>query len=63
VIASKTKVKVRQFRVMVQAVRTYRIATANQEKAIAELQAQNLQLKDKVKFLKLTWKHKMLKGG
>jgi hypothetical protein len=63
VIAGKTKVKGRRFRVMVHAVRTNRIETANQEKALAELQAQNPQLKDKVKFLKLTWKRKTLKAG
>jgi hypothetical protein len=54
VIASKIKLKGRRFRVMVHAVRTNRIETANQEKALAELQAQNPQLKDTVKFLKLT---------
>ncbi len=48
---------------MVHAVRTNRIETANQEKTLAELQAQNPQLKDKVKFLKLTWKQKTLKAG
>jgi hypothetical protein len=63
VIASKTKVKGRRFRVMVHAMRTNRTESANQEKALAELQAQNLQLKDKVKFLKLTWKLKTLKVG
>jgi hypothetical protein len=63
VIAGKTKVKGRRFRVMVHAVRTNRIETTNQEKALAGLQAQNPQLKDKVKFLKLTWKQKTLKVG
>jgi hypothetical protein len=63
VIAGKTKVKGRRFRVIVHAVRTNRIETANQEKALAELQAQNLQLKDRVKYLKLTWKQKTLKAG
>ncbi len=53
-IAGKAKVKGRRFRVMVHAVRTNRNETANQEKALAELQAQNPQLKDKVKFQKLT---------
>jgi hypothetical protein len=54
VIAGKTKVKGLWFRVMVHAVRANRIETANQEKALAEQQALNPQLKDKVKFLKLT---------
>ncbi len=49
-IAGKTKLKEQRFKVMVHAVRTNRIETANQEIALAELQAQNLQLKDKVKF-------------
>ncbi len=55
VTAGKTKVKGQRFRVMVHAVRTNRIKTANQEMALAELQAQNPQLKDKVKFMKLSW--------
>jgi hypothetical protein len=63
VVANKTKVKRRRFTVMVHAVRTNRIETANQEKALAELQAQNPQLKDKVIFLKLTWQQKTLKAG
>jgi hypothetical protein len=50
VIASKTKIKGQQFRVMVYAVRTNTIETANQEIALAELQAQNPQLKGQVKF-------------
>ncbi len=48
---------------MVHAVRTNRVETVNQEKALAELQAQNLQLKDKVKFLRLTWQQKTQKAG
>jgi hypothetical protein len=40
--------------VIMHAVRTNNIETANQEKAVAKLQAQNLQLNDKVKILKLT---------
>jgi hypothetical protein len=63
VIAGKTRVKGQWFRVMVHTVQTDRTETANQEKALAELQAQNPQLKDKVKFLKLTWKRKTLKAG
>jgi hypothetical protein len=58
-----TKVKGQWFTVMVHAVRTNKIGTANQEKALAELQAQNPHLKDKVKFLKLTWQQKTLKAG
>ncbi len=60
VIAGKTKVKRRQFTVMAHANRTYGIKTANQEKALTELQAQNLQLRNKIKFLKLAWKKKTL---
>jgi hypothetical protein len=63
VIADKIKVTGQRFRVMVHAVKTNRIETANQEKALAELQAQNSQQKDKVKFMKLTWKQKTLKAG
>ncbi len=62
-IIGKTKVKRQWFRVMINAVRTNRIETANQERALAELQAQNSQLKDKVNFLKLTWKKQTLKNG
>ncbi len=47
-IAGRTKVKGRRFTVMVHSVRTNRVETANKEKAIAELQAQNPQLKNKV---------------
>jgi hypothetical protein len=46
VIAEKTKVKWPKFTVMVHAVRTNRIETANQEKVLAKLQAQNPQLKN-----------------
>jgi hypothetical protein len=55
VIAEKTKGKGQSITVMVHAVRTNRIKTPNQEQAIAKRQAQNPQLKNKVKFLKLTW--------
>jgi hypothetical protein len=48
VIAGRTKVKGRLFMVMVHSVRTNRVKRANQEKAIAELQPQNPQLKNKV---------------
>ncbi len=63
VIAGKTKVKGPRFRVMVHTMRTNRIETANQEKALAELQAQNPQLKEKVKFLMMTWKQETLRVG
>jgi glutathione S-transferase len=63
VIAGKTKVKGQRFTVMAHSVRTNRIETENQEKAIAELQAQNPQLKNKVKFIKVTWMKKTLKKG
>ncbi len=63
VIAGRSKVKGRKLKVIVHSVRTNKVETANQEKAIAELQAQNSQLKDKVKFLKLSWKTKILKSG
>jgi hypothetical protein len=55
VIAEKTKLEGQWFKVIIDAVRTNKIETANQEQALAELQALNPQLKDKVKFLKLTW--------
>ncbi len=58
IIASKTKVKGQQFKVIVHTVRTNRIETANPDKVLAELQAQNLQQRVKVKFLRLTWKQK-----
>jgi hypothetical protein len=48
---------------MAHSVRTSRVKTANQDKAIGELQAQNPQLRNKVKFLKLTWNPKSLKSG
>ncbi len=55
IIAEKTKIKGQRFTVMVHAVKTNWIETDNQEKALAEQQAQNSQRKYKVKFLKLTW--------
>jgi hypothetical protein len=48
---------------MVHAVRTNRIETTNQEQDLAELQAQNPQLKDYVKFLKLTRQKRTLRNG
>jgi hypothetical protein len=38
---------------MAHSVRTNRIDTKNQEKALAELQAQNTQLRGKAKFLRV----------
>ncbi len=48
---------------MAHSVRTNRINTKNQQEALAELQAQNPQLKGKVKFLRVAWKKKTLKDG
>jgi hypothetical protein len=62
VIAEKTRVKGRRFTVMVHAVRNNVIKTGNKAKALAELQAQNLQLKGKVRLLKLTWQQKVWKA-
>jgi hypothetical protein len=45
---------------MVHSIRRNRVETANQEKAIAELQTQNPQLKNKLKFLKLAGKTKTM---
>ncbi len=53
VIAGRTKVKGRRFTVMAHAVRTNRIEVANQEKALAELQAQNSPLKGKGKYMRV----------
>jgi hypothetical protein len=44
-------------------VRRNGINTKNQQKALAELQAQNPAQKDKVKFLRVPWKKKTLKDG
>ncbi len=63
VIAGKTKVKGRRFTVMAHSVRADRIEVANQEKALTELQAQNPELKGKVKFLKVAWQKRTLKDG
>jgi hypothetical protein len=51
--AGRTKLQGRRFTVMTQSVRTNRIDTMNEQKALAELQAQNAQLKGKVKFLRV----------
>jgi hypothetical protein len=56
-------VKARRFTVIAQGVRTNRIETANQEKALADLHSQNPLLKGKVKFLRVAWKKKTLKDG
>ncbi len=44
-------------------VRTNRIDMKNQQKALEELQAQNPQLKTRVKFLKVAWRKTTLKDG
>ncbi len=56
------KVKGQQLIKMVHAVRTKMIDTTNKGKALSELQTQNLQLKYKVNFLKLTCEQKTLKA-
>jgi hypothetical protein len=61
--AERTKVTGRCFRVMLHTDRTNRIETVNQEEVLAELQAQNPQLKNKVKSLKVDWRKKTLKAG
>jgi hypothetical protein len=63
VIATRTKVKGRHFTVIAYSVRTNRIEVTNQEKALAELQAQNPLLKGKVKFLRVAWQKRILNDG
>jgi hypothetical protein len=63
VIAGRTKVKGRRFTVMADVVRTNRIEVANEEKVLAELQAQNPLLKGKVKFLRVARQKRTLKDG
>ncbi len=63
VIAGRTKVQGRRFTVMVHSVRTNRINTKNQDKALAKLQAQNPQLKGKAKFLRVAWMKRPMKDG
>jgi hypothetical protein len=63
VIAGKTKVKARQFTVIAHGVRTNRIETTNQERALADLHSQNPLLKGKVRFLRVAWKKKTRKVG
>jgi hypothetical protein len=63
VIAGRTQVKIRRFTVMAHSVRTNRIEVANQGNALAELQAQNPELKGKVKFLRVAWQKRTLKDG
>ncbi len=48
---------------MAHSVRTNRIEAKNLQKALAELQAQNPQLREKVKFLRVAWKKKILKDS
>ncbi len=48
---------------MAHSVRTNRIDTKNQQKALAKLQAQNPLLTARVKFLRVAWKKKTLKDG
>jgi hypothetical protein len=48
---------------MVHSVIMIRIDSWNQREALAELQAQNPQLKGKVKFLRVAWKKETLKDG
>ncbi len=48
---------------MAHGVRTNRINIKNQQKALAELQAQNPLLKSNVKFLKVAWRKTTLKNG
>jgi hypothetical protein len=48
---------------MLHGVRTNRIDIKNQQKALAELQALNPQLKSKVKLLKVAWRKTTLKDS
>jgi hypothetical protein len=63
VAAEWTKVQGRQFTVIARSLRTNRVDTENKQRAPAELQAQNPQLKGKVKFLRVVWKKKTLKDS
>ncbi len=63
VIGGQTKVRGRRFTVIAHRVRTNRIDMKNQQKALEELQAQNPQLKTRVKFLKVAWRKTTLKDG
>jgi hypothetical protein len=63
VFVGKTKMKGGHFTVTAHSVRTNRIEVANQEKSLAELQAQNPLLKGRVKFLRVAWQKRTLKGG
>jgi hypothetical protein len=51
-VESINAVKARRFTVIAQGVRTNRIETANQERALADLHSQNLLLKGKGKVFK-----------
>ncbi len=44
-------------------IRTNRIKSSNQERALADLHSQNPLLKDKVKFLRVAWKKTTLNKG
>jgi hypothetical protein len=48
---------------MAHRVRTNRTNNNNQQKALAELQAHNFQLKGRVRFLKVAWRKTTLKDG
>jgi hypothetical protein len=63
VIGGRTKERGRRFTVMAHRVRTNRIDIKNQQKALAELQAQYPHLKSKVKFLKVAWRKATLKNS
>jgi hypothetical protein len=56
-------VKGRRFTVIAYGARTNRIEVTNQEKALAELQAQNPLLKGKVKFFRVAWQKRTLRYG
>jgi hypothetical protein len=63
VIANKAKIKRQQLTVIAHVVKTNGISTANQEKALAKLQAQYSQLKDKIQFCQWTEQQEALKTG
>jgi hypothetical protein len=61
VINDITKIKGKQFTVIVHAIGMHKIEITNLETTLTNLQTQDLQLKDKVKCLKPTWTKKTLK--
>jgi uncharacterized protein YchJ len=63
VIAEKTKVISRRFKVMVHTNTTYKIETTHQENALAVLQAQNLQFKNNVKIMEVDIRKKTFNVG